>query len=130
MPGDPFQYAVIRVVPRVEREEFLNVGVIMFCRTRRFLDLKTDYRPEDLRVLAPAMPSDGITEYLDAMARVARGDAEAGPLGELSQSERFGWLTAPSSTVVQTSPVHSGVSDDPRRTLEKLFGDLVQRSQP
>ncbi len=125
MAREPFQYAVIRVVPRIERDEFVNVGVIVFCRTRRFLGVRLGYDPERARVLAPGADLSGVPEYLDAIARIAAGEPGAGPIAALPQSERFGWLAAPSSTVVQTSPVHAGISDDPQRTLDHLFERLV-----
>ena len=127
MALEPFQYAVIRVVPRIEREEFVNVGVIVFCRTRGYLGVRLDYDPARVRALAPEAELTGVPEYLDAIARIAAGEREAGPIAELPQSERFGWLAAPSSTIVQTSDVHTGLSEDPELTLDRLFEQLVAR---
>ncbi len=125
MTREPFQYAVIRVVPMIERDEFVNVGVIVFCRTRGFLGVRLGYDAGRVRALAPGAELDGVEDYLSAMARVAEGDPAAGPLAALPQSERFGWLAAPSSTTVQTSPVHSGLCEDPQGTLDRLFERLV-----
>ncbi len=125
MATDPFQYTVIRVVPRIEREEFVNVGVVVFCRTRGYLGVRLAYDPDRVRAIAPGAELDSVPEYLEAIGRIIEGRAGAGPIAELSQSERFGWLAAPSSTVVQTSAVHSGMSEDPERTLEHLFERLV-----
>jgi Protein of unknown function (DUF3037) len=122
---EPFQYTVIRVVPRVEREEFVNAGVIVFCRTRGFLGARVVLDPARVGALAPGAELSGVEEYLDAIVRVAAGDPTAGPIAALPQSERFGWLAAPSSTVVQTSPIHTGLSEDPEATLERLFEQLV-----
>jgi len=122
---EPFQYAVIRVVPRIEREEFVNVGVIVFCRTRGFLEARVAFDHERVGLLSPGADLRGVREYLEAIVRVAAGDPTAGPIAVLPQSERFGWLAAPSSTVVQTSPIHTGLSADPEATLARLFEQLV-----
>jgi hypothetical protein len=122
---EPFQYAVIRIVPRIEREEFVNAGVLLFCRTRGFLGARVRLHRDRVCALAPDAELGGVEEYLDAIVRVAAGDPTAGPIAELPQSERFGWLAAPSSTVVQTSPIHTGLSSDPEATLERLFERLV-----
>jgi len=107
--------------------EFVNVGVIVFCRTRGYLGVRLDYDPARVRALAPEAELTGVPEYLDAIARIAAGEREAGPIAELPQSERFGWLAAPSSTIVQTSDVHTGLSEDPELTLDRLFEQLVAR---
>lgn len=125
MSRDPFQYAVIRVVPRIDRGEFLNVGVILFCRTRGYLEARIELDEGRLAMLAPHAELEGLVEQLEALARVAAGAHDAGPIAELSQSERFHWLVAPSSTVVQTSPVHSGLCEDPGATLDHLVESLV-----
>jgi hypothetical protein len=122
---DPFQYAVIRVVPRIDRGEFLNVGVILFCRTRDYLEARIELDEARLAMLAPHAELEGLVEQLEALARVAAGAPDAGPIAELSRSERFHWLVAPSSTVVQTSPVHTGLCEDPRTTLDHLVQSLV-----
>jgi len=128
MAPEPFQYATIRVVPRVEREEFLNVGVILFCRTMSFLQARVALDPRRLELLAADVDTSEIAAHLDARARTAAGDPQAGPIAQMSQSERFHWLVAPSSTVIQTSSVHSGLCDDPQATLERLFSALVTTS--
>ena len=125
MSPDPFQYAVIRVVPCIEREEFINVGVIVFCRTRGYLGVRLGYDADRIRAIAPGAELGGVDEHLEAISRIAAGEPDAGPIAWLSQSERFGWLVSPSSTVVQTSAIHSGLSDDPERTLAHLFQRLV-----
>ena len=125
MEREPFQYAIVRIVPSVPRQEFVNAGVIVFCRTRGFLEAKVALHPERLAALAPQADRPAIAAHLDALVQVAAGDPAAGPIAALPQSERFHWLVAPSSTTVQTSPVHSGLSDDPAMTLAQLFAELV-----
>ena len=122
---DPFAYAVLRVVPRVERGEFLNAGVVLFCRTRRFLAARTGLDRARLAALAPGVEPDGIERHLAWLERVAAGDPAAGPVAALEPSERFHWLVAPSSTVLQPSPVHTGLCSDPEALLERLFAGLV-----
>jgi pimeloyl-ACP methyl ester carboxylesterase len=122
---EPFQYAVLRVVPRVEREEFVNVGVIVFCRTRQFLQARVTLDPRRIQALAPDIDLETVRAHLEARVRVAAGDADAGPIAAMPQSERFHWLVAPSSTVIQTSSVHSGLVDEPEAVLERLFEQLV-----
>lgn len=121
-----FDYAVVRVVPRVERGEFLNAGVIVFSRTARVLEARIELDAERLWVLAPSIDRDVVQSYLDAIPRICAGGGDAGPIGALSQSERFHWLVAPRSTIIQTSPVHSGVHADPRAALDHLFEKLVR----
>jgi hypothetical protein len=122
---EPFQYATVRVVPRLDREEFLNVGVILFCRTRGFLRAAVELDVSRLRALAPVADLDALTAALDARIRIAGGDSTAGPVAGLPQSERFHWLVAPSSTMIQTSAVHSGLCEDPESTLMRLFRSMV-----
>lgn len=122
---DPFSYATIRIVPHVERGEFINAGVVMFCRRRNFLATRIAVNEDRLRALAPDADIATICEQLDAIASVATGNSDAGPIAELPQTERFGWIVAPSSTVIQPSPVHTGMSENPEATLEALFADLV-----
>ena len=120
-----FEYAVIRVVPRVEREEFINVGVILYCRALDFLQAKC--MPDEKRLLAfaPQLDMREIKNNLDALCHISKGDEKSGPIGKLSLPERFRWLTATRSTVVQSSKVHSGFCDDAAETLERLFNQLV-----
>jgi hypothetical protein len=122
---EPFQYAVLRVVPRVERGEFLNAGVVLFCRPRRYLAARIALDEARLAALAPGLDPAEVRAHLSAAERVAAGDPDAGPVARLEQSERFHWLVAPSSTMIQTSPVHTGLCEDPEETLERLVASLV-----
>jgi len=127
-PRAPFEYALIRVVPRVERGECLNAGVILFCRPRRFLGARIALDRARLRALAPYLDQatvDDIEAQLLLIPRVCAGDPAAGPIARLPLSERWHWLSAPSSTIVQPSPVHTGLCDDPEAELDDLFRDLV-----
>jgi hypothetical protein len=126
MATHPFQYAVVRVVPRVERGESLNAGVIVLCRTQRFLAARVGLDPSRLGALAPDMDPATIETHLAAIERIARGDPDAGPIAALGQGERFHWLVAPSSTVIQPSEVHTGLCDDPAVELDHLFEQLVR----
>ncbi len=122
MPGlSSFDYAVFRVVPRVEREEFVNAGVILFCRERRFLAARIRLDPRRLATLAPDLDLATVQTYLDLIPRVCAGGPEAGALGELSQVERVRWLTSPRSTVIQVSEVHCGLCADPEQALARLL---------
>jgi hypothetical protein len=118
-------YAVVRVVPRVEREEFINVGVILFCRTNRFLNALIHLDRARLDALAPGLDMDLLQEQLDLIPRVATGGRQAGPIGELTQAERFHWLVSPRSTMIQVSPVHCMLSTDPAATLDHLLRVMV-----
>jgi hypothetical protein len=124
-PRDPFQYAIVRVVPRVERGEFVNAGVVLFCRTRDYLAARIALDDARLAALSPAVDISEVRSHLDAIVRVAAGDADGGPLAQLEQSESFHWLVAPSSTVIQVSPVHTGLCEDPEDTLARLVEKLV-----
>ncbi|HEV8633895.1 MAG TPA: DUF3037 domain-containing protein [Chloroflexota bacterium] len=121
-----FDYALVRIVPCVERGEFLNVGVILFCRTRRFLGARIELDEARVRALWPAADLDEIRAHLEAIPRVCAGGPGAGPIGRLPLHERFHWLVAPRSTVIQTSPVHSGLCLDPAATLEHLMDRTVR----
>jgi hypothetical protein len=120
-----FQYAILRVVPSIERGERLNGGVALLCPERRFLGIRVALDEERLRALAPSVDPAAIRAALEAIVAVAEGDSSAGPLASLSPSERFGWLAAPSSTVIQPSAIHTGLCDDPVETLDHLFASLV-----
>ncbi|GAC1324044.1 MAG: DUF3037 domain-containing protein [Chloroflexota bacterium] len=120
-----FDYAVIRVVPRVERGEFINTGVIVFCRTLRFLGARVALDPSRLTALTPHVDTDQVERALAVIPQICAGDPAAGALGRLEMSARFHWLVAPRSTVVQTSPVHSGLCVDPQATLEHLLRCMV-----
>lgn len=125
---DPFQYAVIRVVPRVERGERVNVGVVLLCRPRRFLAARIDLGPRQLAALAALSPDldvDAVRRHLDGLGRVVAGDPTAGPIAALSQPERFHWVVAPSSTMIEAADQHTGLTDDPAATLEHLYRSLV-----
>ena len=120
-----FDYAVLRVVPRVERGEFVNVGAILFCRTRRFLEARFVVDPPRLAALGAAVDITEVEERLEQVRLVCAGGKAAGPIGELSQADRFHWLVSPRSTVLQTSPVHTGLSDDPAAALEEILETMV-----
>jgi hypothetical protein len=123
----PFQYGVVRVVPRVERGEGFNAGVILLCRPRRFLAARVHLDETLLATFAPDCDADAVRAHLEAIPRLCAGDPEAGPLAQLALPERFHWLVAPSSTVVQVPEVHTGLTSDPAATLEHLFRALVER---
>ena len=120
-----FEYAVIRVVPRVEREEFLNVGVILYCRDQRFLQIKYTLDSDRLRALCDQTDTEELDAHLRAFENISQGSAEGGPIGKLDVASRFRWLTAARSTVVQTSKVHPGLCTDPGEMLDKLHAQLV-----
>ena len=123
---DLFEYAVIRVVPRVEREEFLNVGVVLYCAKQKFLKMLFRLDEERLKAFCSDCDGDNVNEYLVAFERICTGSKDAGPIGVLPIAERFRWLTATRSTVVQTSKVHPGFCEDADEMLQKLFGQLVE----
>ena len=123
----PFQYAALRVVPRVERGEAVNAGVVLFCRPLRFLGARTRLDETLLRALAPGCEPGGVSTLLDTMERIAAGDPGGGPIAALPASERFHWLVAPASTIVQPGPVHTGLTSDPDAELARLFARLVER---
>jgi len=122
----PFQYAILRVVPRVERGERMNVGVVLFCPQRRFIAVTIELDEARLAALDPSLDPRDVRPHLDAIAAVVAGDPAAGMLAELPPSERFGWVSAQSSTVIQPSEVHTGLTADPERTLDHLFAALVR----
>jgi hypothetical protein len=124
---EDFQYAIVRVVPRVERGECLNAGVVLFCRRRAFLGARTALDEAALAALAPGCDPREVRPHLEAIERIAAGDSNGGPIAALEPSDRFHWLTAPSSTMVQASPVHTGLTDDPEAELDHLFARLVTR---
>jgi Protein of unknown function (DUF3037) len=125
VPPSPFQYAIMRVVPDVERGECVNAGVVVFCRPRRFLAARVALDPDRLRALAPAADLDAVRAHLEAVERIAAGDPAAGPIAALPASERFHWLVAPASTIIQPSAVHTGLTGDPGAELERLVCRLV-----
>ena len=123
--NDLFEYAVIRIVPRVEREEFLNAGVILYCKKQEFLGMKYTVNENRLLVLCPDCDPSEIRDYLESFEKVSKGGLYSGPIGQLPIAERFRWLTAIRSTVIQTSKVHPGYCDDASEKLESLFSQLV-----
>ena len=120
-----FEYAVIRVVPRVDREEFLNAGVILFCPSLKYLDLQIDHDGKRLQSLYPSLDLDELRQHFHAFGAIVRGDLSAGPIARFDLAGRFRWLTATRSTILQTSRVHPGLCADPAATLERLFAGLV-----
>lgn len=121
-----FDYAVIRVVPRVERGELVNAGVILLCLEQDFLQARVEVNEARLRALWPAIDLDLVRQHLEAIPKVCAGSPEAGPIARFSLRERFHWLVAPRSTMIQISPVHAGLCDTPERALNELFVQTVQ----
>jgi hypothetical protein len=124
-PRSPYQYAIVRVVPRVERGERLNVGVVLLCRPRRFLGARIALDEARLAAIAPDLDPATIRPHLTAIERIAAGDETAGPIARLGAAERFHWLVSPASTIIQPSEVHTGLSDDPAAELDHLMRALV-----
>ena len=124
---EPFQYAALRIVPRVERGEAVNAGVVLFCRPKRFLGARTQLDAALLAALAPDCDPAAVRPLLETVERIAAGDAAGGPIAQLPPSERFHWLVAPASTIVQPGPVHTGLTGDPAAELDRLFTRMVQR---
>ncbi|GAA4467833.1 DUF3037 domain-containing protein [Nibrella saemangeumensis] len=123
-----FEYAVIRVVPRVEREEFINTGVILYCPAQAFLKTTYEINEERLRAFGADLDRQELEDRLLAFKRICAGRTEGGTIGKLSLAERFRWLTATRSTIVQTSAVHPGLCQDAAKTLDHLFAQLVQQT--
>lgn len=129
MPRDAFEYAVLRVAPRVERGELVNVGVVLFCRTRRFLGVRVELGERQaaaLRALAPDIDLEAVRAHLASIQAIVGGDPAAGPIAELAPPERFRWVTSTSSTAIQPSEVHGGVTEDPEASLDELFEKLAR----
>jgi hypothetical protein len=120
-----FEYAIIRVVPRVEREEFLNVGVILFCAKKKFLKCKLHVDAEKLAAMCKALDIQELNKNLNAIETICVGGKHSGPIGQLDLASKFRWLTATRSTVVQSSKVHPGFCDDPELMLERLKEQFV-----
>lgn len=120
-----FDYAVLRVVPRVERQEHVNAGVILYCRGLDFLGARVQVDAPRLTALWPGLDLETLRQHLEAVPKICAGLPEAGPIARMSQRERFHWLTAPRSTIIQVSPVHSGLCSDPQATLDEIFGRMV-----
>jgi hypothetical protein len=123
-----YDYAIIRVVPRVEREEFVNVGVIVSCPARAFLEARIELDEQRLKALDSTLDVESIRAHLATIPAICAGGEQAGPIGQLSQRERFHWLIAPRSTIIQTSPVHSGYCKNPTAVLEHLLDTMVRPS--
>ena len=121
-----FDYALIRVVPQVEREEFINAGVILYCLTHRFLEARVELDARRLEALAPGADGELLRGHLESIPRVCAGGRQAGPIGQLPQKERFHWLVAPRSTMIQTGPVHTGLCEDPTQAIEHLMRRMVR----
>ncbi len=121
-----FEYAIIRVVPRVEREEFLNVGVILYCAAENFLQTKFEINQPKLAAFVCEVEAAELEKRLVAFEQICKGEESGGEIAKLPMSQRFRWLTAVRSTVVQTSPVHPGLSTNANETLERLFNELVK----
>ncbi len=123
----PFEYAIVRVIPRVERGEALNAGIVLHSRPARFLGARTELDEVLLAAMWPDCDAETVRDHLATIERIAAGDPSAGPIASLSAPERWHWLVAPSSTVIQPSEVHTGLTADPAATLEHLFRTLVAR---
>ena len=133
MHAHSYDYAIVRVVPRVEREEFLNVGVILSCPSLGFLEARIELDEARLGAFDPQIDLVQIRSHLASFPLIAAGGAPAGPIGRLAQRERFHWLVAPRSTIIQTSAVHTGRCDDPKRVMEQLIEKRVtaqKKNQP
>ena len=129
MLPEPFEHAVLRVVPRVERGEGVNVGVVVFCRTRSYLGARIDLGARQraaLAALSGELDLEAIQAHLEEVMRIVDGDPDGGPIAQLDAPERFRWVTSPSSTMIQPSEVHGGVTESPERSLDDLFERLVR----
>lgn len=122
-----FSYAVVRIVPDIEREEFVNAGLILFDRERRFLAARTALDRVALAALGTECDEDGIRAQLELVEAIATGTTSVAPFATMTQTERFHWLTTPRSTLVQAGPLHAGVTDDPAATFDHLFEVMVTR---
>lgn len=120
-----FEYAVIRVVPRVEREEFLNVGVILYARDRQYLKTLYKIDRDRLKSFSGTIDIDDLEDHLQSIDRICKGGQGSGPIGQMDLASRFRWLTAMRSTIVQTSRVHPGFCEEPEAAIQKLFKQLV-----
>jgi len=123
---ETYDYAIIRVVPKVEREEFVNVGVIVSCPARGFLEARIELDESRLMAIDPTLDVETIRAHLASIPTICAGGEPAGPIGQLSQRERFRWLVAPRSTIIQTSSVHTGCCKDPTAVLERLLDTMVR----
>ncbi|MFD1142972.1 DUF3037 domain-containing protein [Larkinella insperata] len=126
MPKHLFEYAVVRVVPRVEREEFMNVGVIVYCPAQGFLQTVFELNEDRLRAFCPDIDLPDLRERLLVFQKICAGRREGGPIGQLPIAARFRWLAANRSTIIQTSPMHTGLCEEAAETLDRLFEQLVR----
>lgn len=126
MQKSVYEYAVIRIVPRVEREEFMNIGVIVFCKSPVFIGMKYEINAERLKQLDPDIDIECIRDNMAAFEKIAHGLSGAGPLGKEDAASRFRWLTAQRSSIIQTSRPHVGMSSNPAESLEKIFQKMVR----
>ena len=120
-----FEYAIVRIVPKVEREEFFNVGVILFSKRKKFLDIKYHVNPDKLNALSSDIDLNMVYDYLNAWKLICEGEPSGGKIGQLELSDRFRWLTACRSTIIQSSKTHPGLCHDPKKTLEDIFKKYV-----
>lgn len=120
-----FKYAIIKIVPKVEREEFFNVGVILFCKRKKFLDIKYEINPDKFKAFSLEIELETLNDYLNAWKLICEGNAAGGSIGALELSERFGWLSACRSTIIQSSITHSGLCLDPEKELDDIFKKYV-----
>jgi hypothetical protein len=120
-----YEYAIIRVVPRVEREEFLNVGVVLFCKKEKYLKVKFRLDQKKLPMLCPDLDMEQLEKNLASFEKICQGSADGGPIAQMDIPSRFRWLTAVRSSVIQTSRPHPGMCDDLESTLTRLFSELV-----
>lgn len=126
MPGrEPFAYALLRVVPDVGRGEAVNAGIVLFCRGLDFLELRSHVPTQKLHALNAVVDLDAVAEHLETLELIAAGDPAGGPMAQGPASSRFHWLVAPTSTMIQPSAVHTGLCSDPRKTIERLYRQLV-----
>jgi hypothetical protein len=121
----PYHFTLLRIVPHVQTGAFANIGVVVHARTAEFLGMRALSGVDSLRALAPDVDVDLLVRYLDCYEGICRGDERAGPIALLSRSERFHWISAPRSDVLQPSPVHEGISTDPERALDELFQSIA-----
>jgi hypothetical protein len=124
--AEVYQYALWRVVPDIERGEAMNAGLILYCKRLKFLSAKIYLNKEKLSAIAPDCDPSGIEQQLLLRQQIAHANPQSGPISMLSDSQRFGWLVAPSSTIIQISPIHTGLCNHPGQTLDRLFKRLVE----
>lgn len=120
-----YEYAVIRIVPRVDREEFINAGVVLYCKDLKYLDVRFAINKQRIQMLCDKVDCREVEDHLHSFEKICKGDKDGGPIANLDLPSRFRWLTATRSTIVQASKTHPGFCEDPKETLEKLFIQLV-----